>query len=280
MKMKGMMFNIVAICKSLLPLKYDRRKFIFSLSILITATLLACSRDQATPPPVDTQPTETQTDSRPIQVKQEKKPEIKIKDKVSIDAPIINQLPELPRGCEVTSLAMLLEHAGIKTDKMKLAKELKKDPARRVIKNGKVHFGNPHNGFVGDMYSFSKPGLGVYHEPIQELGEKYMPGKIVNLSDKTFQDLKITLSEGKPVWVIINAEYRELPDSYFQTWETASGPIKITMEEHSVLVTGYDDQHVYFNDPLTGKKNKKAPIGDFEKSWVQMGSQALTYNAE
>ncbi|MBD8006045.1 C39 family peptidase [Bacillus norwichensis] len=205
---------------------------------------------------------------------------IKIKDKVLLDFPVIEQLPELPRGCEVTSLAMLLESAGTSTDKMTLAKEIKRDPSPYVIKNGKVYFGNPHKGFVGNMYDFNKPGLGVYHEPIMELGEKYLPGRIVNLTGEAFEELKIPLSDGRPVWVIINAEYRELPDSYFETWETDSGPVKITKKEHSVLITGYDQKYIYFNDPLTGKKNKKAPIGDFEKSWVQMGSQALTYKVE
>ncbi|WP_144462966.1 C39 family peptidase [Siminovitchia fortis] len=205
---------------------------------------------------------------------------VEIKDKVLLDFPVIEQLPELPRGCEVTSLAMLLESAGTKVDKMTLAKEVKRDPAPYAVKNGKVYFGNPHRGFVGDMYDFSKPGLGVYHEPIMELGEKYLPGRLVNLTGESFEELKIPLSDGRPVWVIINAEYRELPDSYFETWETDSGPVKITKKEHSVLITGYDQKNIYFNDPLTGKKNKKAPIGDFEKSWVQMGSQALTYNYE
>ncbi|MFS0644273.1 C39 family peptidase [Siminovitchia sp. 179-K 8D1 HS] len=205
---------------------------------------------------------------------------IPIKDQVLLDAPVIKQLPELPRGCEVTALAMLLESAGVHADKMKLAKEVKKDPTPRIVKNGKVHFGNPHEGFVGNMYTFSEPGLGVYHEPIMELGEKYLPGQMVNLTGESFEELKIPLSSGRPVWVIINAEYRELDDSYFETWETTSGPIKVTMKEHSVLITGYDGQYVYFNDPLTGKKNKKAPIQDFEKSWVQMGSQALTYSGD
>lgn len=273
--MRGTMLNIIAaVCMALLPRICRRQLACISLAFIATV-LIACSNKQAAPQPVD-----TETNYNPVQMKQEVQPEITIKDKVLIDAPVINQLPQLPRGCEVTSLAMLLGHAGIKTDKMKLAKEIKKDPARRVIKNGKVYFGNPHNGFVGDMYSFKTPGLGVYHEPIQELGEKYMPGKMVNLSGKPFEELKAPLSDGRPVWVIINAEFRELPDSYFQTWETSSGPVKITMKEHSVLITGYDDQHVYFNDPLTGSKNKKAPIIDFKKSWVQMGSQALTYSYE
>lgn len=201
---------------------------------------------------------------------------IKIKDEVKIDTPVIPQLPELPRGCEVTSLAMLLDSAGVHADKMELAERVKKNPAKREIKDGNIYYGDPHNGFVGDMYTFEKPGLGVYHEPIMELAEAYLPGQIVNLTGQTFEELKIPLSDGRPVWVIINTEYRELEDSYFQTWHTESGEIRITRKEHSVLITGYDEHFVYFNDPL--KKNKKAPIKDFEKSWVQMGSQAITYS--
>ncbi|MCJ7842671.1 C39 family peptidase [Lederbergia sp. NSJ-179] len=201
---------------------------------------------------------------------------IKIKEKIIIDTPVIAQLPELPRGCEVTSLAMLLENAGVKADKMELAEKIKKNPAQKEEKDGKIYYGDPHNGFIGDMYTFDKPGLGVYHEPIMELAESYLPGQIINLTGQSFEELKIPLSDRRPVWVIINAEYRELEDSYFQTWYTESGEIRITMKEHSVLMTGYDDQFVYFNDPLM--RNEKAPIHDFEKAWVQMGSQALTYS--
>ncbi|MBS4195101.1 C39 family peptidase [Lederbergia citri] len=203
---------------------------------------------------------------------------IKIENKVLIDAPVIKQFPELPRGCEVTTLAMLLGSAGVEVDKMTLAEEIKRDPTPRTINNGEIHFGNPHKGFVGNMYTFNEPGLGVYHEPILELAENYLPKKMVNLSGQSFDELKIPISDGRPVWVIINSQYRELEDSYFQIWHTKDGKVRITMKEHSVLITGYDDQFVYFNDPLTGKKNKKAPIKDFEKSWVQMGSQALTYS--
>lgn len=203
---------------------------------------------------------------------------IRLEETVIIDAPVIEQFPELPRGCEVTSLAMLIESAGGKADKMKLAEEVRKDPAKRTFKDGQTYFGNPNKGFVGNMYTFNEPGLGVYHEPIMELAEKYLPGKIINLSNQSFEELKIPLSDGRPVWVIINSQYRELEDAYFETWYTTEGPIQITMKEHSVLITGYDKNYIYFNDPLTGKKNKKAPIKDFEKSWVQMGSHALTYS--
>ncbi len=43
------------------------------------------------------------------------------------------------------------------------------------------------------------------------------------------------------------------------------------------MITGYDDDYIYFNDLLTGEKNKKAPKQDFINAWVQMGKQAITF---
>jgi uncharacterized protein YvpB len=203
---------------------------------------------------------------------------IKLKDKVLIDAPAINQFPELPRGCEVTSLAMLLQHAGVYVDKNTLAEEIRKDATPYKVADGKIYFGNPHDGFVGDMYSFDNPGLGVYHEPIKDLAEKYLPGQIKDLTGSSFQELRIHLSDDRPVWVVTNTAYKKLPRESFQTWDTPSGKVDITYKEHSVLLTGYDDNYIYFNDPLTGEKNKKASLKDFEEAWEEMGSQAITYH--
>jgi uncharacterized protein YvpB len=200
-----------------------------------------------------------------------------VKDSVQLDAPIINQLPELPRGCEVTSLAMLLQYAGIEVDKMTLAEEITKDTTPFERKNGSIYYGNPNDGFIGDIYSLNGPGLGVYHKPIALLAEKYLPNAILDLTGSDFEELKTHLSDSRPVWVITNSRYKKLSDDNFRTWITPSGTIKITYSEHSVLVTGYDSDYVYFNDPLTGVKNKKAPIEDFKESWVQMGKQAITY---
>lgn len=204
-------------------------------------------------------------------------PIIKIKDNVLIDVQASSQFPELPRGCEVTSLSMLLSHAGVIVNKMELAEKVEKDLTPQSIKEGKIFYGNPNDGFVGNMYDFKKPGFGVYHQPIAELAQKYLPGKIKDLTSTDFEELKIHLSDGRPVWVIINTSYNSLPENLFQTWNTPTGEVKITYKEHSVLITGYDSQFIYFNDPLTGEKNKKAPIKAFEEAWVQMGRQAITY---
>lgn len=202
---------------------------------------------------------------------------IAIKDHVLLSVPAISQYPELPRGCEVTSLAMLLNSAGVNVDKMVLAENIKRDNTPQTVRNGQIYFGNPNDGFVGSMYSFNQPGYGVYHEPIAELAESYLPGRIKDLTDSSFDELKLYLSNGSPVWVITNSTYKKLDNSQFETWTTPTGKVSITYNEHSVLLTGYDGQYVYFDDPLTGEKNKKAPIKDFEESWVQMGRQAISY---
>ncbi|MGX4669975.1 C39 family peptidase [Cerasibacillus sp. JNUCC 74] len=197
-----------------------------------------------------------------------------IKNEVKIDAPKIQQLPELPRGCEVTSLSMLLNHYGIQADKMELAKKVKKDPTPYTKKGDEIFFGNPYNGFVGDMYSFDTPGMGVYHKPIAELATKYAGSKVRDFTGSNFDVIIEELNKQHPVWVIINTTYDKLPESQFTTWNTKSGKIDITMKQHAVLITGYDEKYIYFNDPLNFAD--KAPIDKFKAAWIQMGKQAIT----
>jgi len=190
-----------------------------------------------------------------------------------LDVPLIQQFPELARGCEVTSLAMLLNDAGVTIDKMTLAKQIEKVP----FQSGGTH-GNMNEGFVGDIYSFDNPGLGVYADPIFELGERYLPDRLVNLTGQSPDDMYEWLEQGSPVWVITTSTFKPLPADSFRTWQTDEGAMKVTYSEHSVVVTGYDDAYVYINDPYANKPNRKLDRVSFEKAWKQMGSQAITYS--
>ncbi len=192
-----------------------------------------------------------------------------------VDAPLIYQMPELQRGCEVTSLAMLLQSAGVDVDKMTLADEIIKDPSSFEIINHEIHFGNPNDGFVGDIVSFDHPGYGVYHGPVMNLAAHYLPGRLIDATGGNFNDILKFVEMGSPVWVITNMEYQALDDDAFETWETEEGGIDITYKEHSVLITGFDEDTIYINDPLG--EAEQVNKDDFIAAWEQMGQQAISY---
>ncbi|WP_174734599.1 C39 family peptidase [Mesobacillus harenae] len=214
-------------------------------------------------------PKDNQTDSSP----EDQNSETERKEKVLIDAPHINQTPELQRGCEVTSLAMMLGHAGVSVDKMELAAKIDRVPFQK-----KGVKGNPNNGFVGSMRSMDQDGFGVYHEPIVELAESYLPGKIIDLTGKKFDAVLDKLDQGKPVVVIVTSTFDKVPEDKWKTWETSSGEIEITYNMHAVLVTGYDKENLYVNDPLDSK-NRKLDKAEFITGWKQFGQQAISYES-
>jgi uncharacterized protein YvpB len=186
--------------------------------------------------------------------------------------PLIQQLPELDRGCEVTSLAMMLQYAGVSVDKMTLANEIKKV---NFIEDGVR--GNPNEGFVGNIYTFSESGYGVYHGPLFQLAEKYLPNKAVDLTGKNIEEIYKSVKAGQPVVMITNATFAPLDEDEFTTWETNSGDVSITYNEHCVVLIGYDQESVYIRDPLEDSLDVKVPRETFEQAWVQMGSQAISY---
>lgn len=189
------------------------------------------------------------------------------------NVPLIQQNPELPRGCEVTSLAMLLNYAGVNVDKMELASGI----AKVDFDNNGLR-GDMREGFVGNMYTFDEPGLGVNAQPVFELGSKYLPDRLINLTGNDISELYKMIDQGSPVWVITNSRFKQLPDEEFLTWQTTNGPMKVTYHEHSVVMTGYDDNYVYLNDPLDTNSGKAVDKHNFEQAWIQMGRQAISYN--
>lgn len=193
--------------------------------------------------------------------------------KINLDVPLINQMaePRLYNGCEVTSLAMILNYKGIDVSKGDLAKKVKRVP----LKYGNGQHGNPYTGFVGNMEV--GPGLGVYHGPIFELAREYAGSRAEDLTGKSFDEVIGKLAGGSPVWVIINTVYAPLGDANFTTWDTPEGKVEITYKMHSVALTGFDENYIYFNDPY-GTKDRKADRNNFIKAWKQMGSQAVVIN--
>lgn len=208
--------------------------------------------------------------------KKESKTEEKSKTKyIKLDVPLINQKdePMLYNGCEVTSLAMLFNYYGIDKTKSELAEKIDKEP----FQHEDGTYGDPNKGFVGSVYGEpgeSGRGYGVYIDPILKLSKEEIPQnyRVINLSNTSFDDLLLEMSEGRPIWCITTTSLSATND--METWETKNGKVDISWSIHSVVLTGFDDENIFVNDPYGEKKEVSKK--EFMGSWKQMGSQAMT----
>ncbi|MFS0560033.1 C39 family peptidase [Terribacillus sp. 179-K 1B1 HS] len=199
-------------------------------------------------------------------------PETSLVEDGPLDVPLLNQMdaPKLYNGCEVTSLAMILQYAGYDVTKNDLADQIAYVPLN--YNNGQ--HGDPNEGFVGDMPN--GPGLGVYHGPIMEVAKEIAGDKAVDVTGESVEEaIYKPLENGKPVWIITTSSFAPVDD--METWETPNGQVDVTYSVHSVAVTGYTDDTVFLNNPY-GQKNQEVDRENFEKAWEQLGSQAIYIN--
>ncbi len=104
----------------------------------------------------------------------------------SLAVPIVKQNPELPNGCEITSLTAILNYYGIDVDKMTLTNEYL--PASPVTKKGNQLYGpDPYKAYAGDptkkddgYYVFADPIVEVANQVLFEHNSNY---KALNLSN-------------------------------------------------------------------------------------------------
>lgn len=185
-----------------------------------------------------------------------------------INVPLEKQLPDLPNGCEVTSLSMLLNYYDIDVSKLELSSNIKH--VSSFIGNN--YRGNPHEGFVGYM-SIENAGWCVYNEPLYDVAKKYTK-RIRNYTGNSFVRVLKLVSEGHPVMIITTLKFNRVND--MQTWQTKQGKVHVTPSSHACVITGYNKKKriVYVNDPY-GVKNKKVSLKKIEASYNQQGKQAL-----
>ncbi len=198
------------------------------------------------------------------------------KSSTILNVNLIRQNPELRYGCEVTSLAMILNYAGVKTTKMDLYQSIQKDsdPIVRSRNGDILKWGNPADGFVGDMTG-RKAGYAVFDKPMIALINQKLPGRAVNLTNQPFDKVLEHVSEGYPVVVWTTGDYR-LPDRW-EGWYHGNQFIKTPLDLHAVVLVGYDHKYVYLNDPLSGKKQVRVEKEQFIASWKALQNRAVSY---
>ncbi|MFC5985677.1 C39 family peptidase [Marinicrinis lubricantis] len=209
-----------------------------------------------------------------------KPPEVMIaerKPSMMLEVASIRQHPELYNGCEITALTMVVNDYGVAKNKLSLASELRSDHTPIAMdQHGRIiEWGNPEEGFVGDITG-KNMGLGVYHGPVLELMKTYIP-TAQNLTGEPFEVLEQYVSGGAPVMVWTTVSFTVPQADGWVTWDSPTGEVKATFQMHTVVMVGYDDQHVYVNDPQTGEQAKKIKKAAFMDTWEAMGKQALSY---
>lgn len=282
------------------PLSYYESAYvaIISIAVLFMMVLIAfvfliqsfadeMTDETMTNAPLITLPEDTLFDdtSRPFlpeEAPKEASAEIELMagDSILLDVVLFNQLePDsenpigLYNGCEVTSMAMLLAHAGLAVEKKDVARVVAKVP---FYYDDGVTRGNPHHGFVGSMSTAGgQPGYSVYHGPIVDAAETFLEQSDLSVVDLTSSEFETILKEvkaGNPVWVITTGSLA--PTDRWETWQTPDGAIDITWAVHSVVITGFNDDVVYVNNPY-GTKDQEADRTLFQAAWEQLGSQAV-----
>lgn len=155
------------------------------------------------------------------------------------------QYPDLPTGCEVTSLTMVLNFYGINCDKCEIA-----DNYLDKGEVGKVNFWEAFEGDPRDENSF-----GCYSPVIVNAANKVLnaygsPLKAVDISGKELSELFTYVDKNTPVivWGTQNCE----PGYYSITWNVNGEDLSWFRPEHCMVLVGYDNQSVSVADPLYG----------------------------
>ena len=178
-------------------------------------------------------------------------------------------MPDLPNGCEVTSLSMLMNYYGIKVNKNELAENIQHVD---FFTDGGKYRGNPNQGFVGHM-SIANAGWCVYNGPLYNVARKYTT-HIENITGSDFLSLLKLVSNGHPVLIITTTTFNQVND--MQTWDTNTGKVNVTPSSHACVITGYSKPKkvVYVNNPY-GYKNQPVNWKNLQASYNQQGRQAL-----
>lgn len=191
------------------------------------------------------------------------------KEKVLLDITNIEQYPQLPNGCEATSLTMVLNYLGYEVTKEDISDHyLPKAPVGEAVFYDEF-VGNPRDD---DAY-------GCYAGVIVNTANDYLESVFSDYSAKdysgaTVETLLKKVKEGKPVIVWIAAHMNDEP-YYTAEWLVDGEYLKWKANMHCVVLSGYDTEKnvVYINDPMSSVKNYKLDL--FIKRYKQFYSQAV-----
>ena len=193
------------------------------------------------------------------------------------DFEIMEQYPELPTGCEITAMTMVLNYYGYNVDKVTMALDYMPKIQAEFYRgeDGRLMGPDLENFFVGD--------------PTEEMGYICGTGAIVTAanayltdvgSDMTAvamknaqpEELYDLIDQGTPVviWCTINMEDRAETDSWYREDGTY---MEWSTNDHGAVLIGYDEDTVTVADPIYSRITVSRV--QFEKIFAERGGQCV-----
>lgn len=197
---------------------------------------------------------------------------------VYIDMANILQNPELPVGCEITALTILLNYYGFNAEKTDMAKNyLPTSWGNPKTVDGKLYKDSFYDYFIGDPFS---RGYGCFSPAIERAASSYISSHgggytVKNISGCHPDTLYEYLIAGTPV--LCWATDGMIEPEYYETWyDNATGEqLDWYLNEHCFVLAGFNiaNSTVTLNDPMKGIIDYN--IDKFEVRFKQMHSQAI-----
>lgn len=195
---------------------------------------------------------------------------------VLFPVPQILQNPELPNGCEITSLTEVLTFLGFPADKCVLtdhylpqsARWYGTDPDKFYMGNPRLDDNSPECGY----YCFAGPLLKAANAYFEDLGDtRYTP---VDLTGAQQSDLEAELLDGRPFIFWASLHFGDIQFDPCGTYALPGGGSHTVFHQlHCMVCKGMDDEAFYIADPLNF--NERVEKAQFMKIFRQLGSRAV-----
>lgn len=188
----------------------------------------------------------------------------------------ILQSPELPTGCEITALTMVLNHYGFAADKVEMARQyLPTQPYTLFYgEDGRLYGSDLKHYFIGDPEG---KGYVCGAEAIVSAADVYLKDagsslRAENLSGISPEKMYAFLDENIPVivWTTIHMERRQPAEG----WYTEYGDyVDWSTGDHCGVLIGYTDSQVTLADPISGRVVYDR--GQFERAFASRQNKCL-----
>ena len=193
------------------------------------------------------------------------------------DFDIIEQYPELPTGCEITAMTMVLNYYGYQVNKVTMALDYMPKVQAEFYRSedGRLMGPDLENFFVGDPTEETGYicGTGAIvtaaNRYLADVGSDLTAAAIKNAQPEKLYDL---IDQGTPVviWCTINMEDRSETDGWYREDGTY---MEWSTNDHGAVLIGYDEDTVTVADPIYSRITVSRDR--FEKIFAERGGQCV-----